>query len=147
MKKIINGKVYDTDKARDLGTDSYSNPGDFNHWSETLYQKRTGEFFLYGAGGPQTRYAVSIGQNTWSGGEKIIPLNLKAAREWAEQHLSADTYEEIFGIPDDDAGTVAVHMLLPANLVAAARQRAIEENTSLVSVVEAALSAHLHFNG
>ena len=97
MKKIIKGKRYDTDKAKELGSDSYSNPRDFNYWSETLYQKNSGEFFLYGEGGPMSRYAVSISQNGLSGGEKIIPLSVESAQKWAEEHLSADEYEEIFG--------------------------------------------------
>lgn len=144
MKKVINNKVYDTDKARSLGYDSYSNAGDFHHWSETLYQKRTGEFFLYGEGGPMTRYARSVGQNEWSGSEKIIPLSLDAARRWAEEHLDADAYEEIFGLPDEGAEPVALHMMLPAKLAAAAKQRAIEDNTSMVSVVESALAEYLN---
>lgn len=143
MKKIINGKVYDTDKARHLGSDSYSHSGDFHHWSEALYQKRTGEFFLHGEGGPMTRYARSVGQNEWSGSEKIIPLDVEAARKWAEDHLDADDYEEIFGLPDEDAEPVALHMMLPAQLAAAARQRAAEDGVALTRVVETALAEYL----
>ena len=142
MKKIINNKVYDTDKATLLGTDG---GGDgFSRWHEELYQKRTGEFFLYGEGGPMTRYAVSRGQNSWGSGERIIPMSMESARKWAEDHLDADAYEEIFGLPDEDAEPVAIHMLLPAKLTAAAKQRAIEDNTTMVSVVESALTEYLH---
>lgn len=141
MKKIINGKVYDTDKARELGIDGGGDS--FHSWSETLYQKRTGEFFLHGEGGPMTKYAVSIGQNQWSGGEKIIPLDVEAARQWAEEHLDADDYEEIFGLPDEDAEPVALHMMLPAQLAAAARQRAAEDGVPLTRVVEMALAEYL----
>ena len=60
MKKIMNGKMYDTDKATALGYDtSGGTPRDLSWWKETLYQKRTGEFFLHGEGGPMTRYAES----------------------------------------------------------------------------------------
>ena len=102
MKKIINNKRYDTDTAELLGSDSYSNSRDFRHWTEELYRKRNGEYFLYGEGGPMTKYAQTVGQNEWSGGEKIIPLTADAAREWAEKHLSADEYEAAFGIVEDD---------------------------------------------
>ena len=57
MKKIINGKKYDTATAHECGT--WSNAGswrDFSHIEETLYRKRTGEFFLFGEGGPMTRF-------------------------------------------------------------------------------------------
>lgn len=104
MKKIIDGKLYNTETAKFLGEDSYSNASDFAHWSEELYQKRTGEFFLYGEGGPMSRYAQTIGQNEWSGGEQIQPLTVENARQWAEEHLSADEYESIFGeIAEDDS--------------------------------------------
>lgn len=97
MKKIINSKLYDTETAKEMGQDSYLYPRDFGHWVETLYKKRTGEFFLHGVGGPASKYAESCGQNQWSGGEKIIPLTYEAARAWAEEHLDADDYQEIFG--------------------------------------------------
>lgn len=104
MKKIINGKLYNSETAKLLGEDSYSHPGDLAYWSEELYQKRTGEYFLYGQGGPMSRYAQTTGQNEWSGGEQIQPLSVDAARKWAEKHLRADEYETIFGeITEDDS--------------------------------------------
>lgn len=103
MKKIIDGKRYDTDSAKEVGYASYSNRGDFNFWEETLYRKSTGEFFLHGEGGPMSRYAVTVGQNEWSGGEKLIPLNLDAAKKWAEKNLDADAYEKLFGIVEEDS--------------------------------------------
>lgn len=143
MKKIINGKVYDTDTARDMGGDSYSNRGDFSYWSETLYQKRTGEFFLYGEGGPMSRYAETVGQNEWSGGEKIIPLSLAKAREWAEEHLTADEYEAAFGLPDEDAEDVALYVKVPAVLMAKLRARAAEAEKSVTEIVNGILSEHV----
>lgn len=101
MKKVINGKRYDTDTAKEMAYTSYGYSGDFQAWAETLYRKNTGEYFLYGKGGPASRYAVSTGMNQWSGGEKIIPLSIEAAQEWAENHLDADEYEKIFGAVEE----------------------------------------------
>ncbi len=101
MKKIINGKRYDTNTAKLIGETSYSNRTDFAYWSEELYQKRTGEFFLYGEGGPMSKYARSTGQNSWSGGKKIIPLTIEEAQEWAEKYLDADEYEALFEAEED----------------------------------------------
>lgn len=143
MKKIINGKLYDTDKAHYLGGDSYSNSRDFHHWTEELYVKRTGEYFLYGEGGPMTKYAESTGQNTWSGGEKIIPLSMDAARAWAEEHLNADRYGEIFGLPDEDAEPVALNLLLDAGIMAKVRAKAAEDGASLTATVAALLEKGL----
>ena len=63
MNKRINGKRYDTETAKEVGCVSWGAVGDFRHSSETLYRKSTGEFFLYGEGGPLSEYAVATGQN------------------------------------------------------------------------------------
>ena len=58
MKKIINNKLYDTDTAKRLG---YDGGGDgFDSWTEELYKKRTGEYFIYGEGGARTRYGEFV---------------------------------------------------------------------------------------
>ena len=143
MKKIIKGKVYDTDTARLVGQDD-GELGSFRQWKEWLYQKRTGEFFLHGQGGPASKYAVSCGLNQWEGGEKLIPLDVEATRQWVEAHLGADDYEALFGAPDeDDAERTAISALLPAGLVKRARQRAADDKTTLTAVLEAALVRYL----
>ncbi|MDX9897029.1 MAG: hypothetical protein RBS34_16380 [Desulfofustis sp.] len=104
MRRIIEGKRYDTDKAIAIGSASHSHPGDFNWWEATLYKTpRSGAFFLAGKGGPMSRYSRTIGQNEWSGGERIDPLTRKEALEWAEQYLDADEIEEHFGDDLEDA--------------------------------------------
>ena len=97
MKKIIKGKKYDTETAKPVGSTSYSYPGDFQHWTETLYLKKTDELFIHGTGGALSKYSRSVGFNTVTGGEEIIPLTEKEAREWVEKYLTAEEYEEIFG--------------------------------------------------
>lgn len=97
MKKIINGKKYDTETAKRMVTRNNGYYNDFKYISETLYRKKTGEYFLHGEGGPMTVYAEPIGDNTWSGGEQIIPLKEREARRWAEEKISVDAYERIFG--------------------------------------------------
>ena len=101
MKKIINGRRYDTDTARELASDSYSNYTDFNYWEETLYRKNTGEYFLHGKGGANTQYAVAVDTNSWRGGERIMPLTIREAQEWAEKHLDGNEYEKIFGTVEE----------------------------------------------
>lgn len=101
MKKIINGKKYDTDTAKCVGdwTNGYGG-NDFHYVSESLYRKKTGEFFLYGEGGAMTQYAESDG-DAYCGGAEIIPLTEKRAKEWAEKHLDCDDYESIFGVVEE----------------------------------------------
>lgn len=137
MKKIINGKMYNTETAKELG--SWANSGgwrDFSHMEETLYQKRTGEFFLYGEGGPMTKYAVSSGQNTWSGGSKIIPLTWDSAKEWAEKHLDADEYEAIFGEISEDESRAVITLSLSAGTVEKAKRLAAQSGVSLSAYIE-----------
>ena len=98
MKKIIDGRLYNTDTAREI--DSWDNgfgATDFKHCSETLYKKKNGEYFLYGSGGAMSIYSESCGNNEWTGGSTIIPLTETKAKKWAETKLSADEYIEEFG--------------------------------------------------
>lgn len=144
MKKIIEGKLYNTDTAKEMGC--WSNMADYRNFSwyrETLYQKRTGEFFLHGEGGPMTQYARTIDQNSWSGGEKIMPLSFDAAREWAEKCLDADEYAQIFGMPGEDADDVTWCLQVPAALDAKVRQLAADQQTSLAGLVIKILSDNL----
>ena len=103
MKKIINGKRYDTETAEYIGSTSWGDgPRDFNYWSEELYRKRTGEFFLHGEGGANSKYREEISMNSWSGGERIIPLTDEEAREWAEEYLDSEAYEKLFTVTEEE---------------------------------------------
>lgn len=105
MKKVINGKKYNTETAKEMACVSYGAKRDFQFWEEILYQKKTGEFFLYGIGGPMSKYAVLSGQNQWTGSEKITMLTLDDAKKWAEKYLDGDEYEKIFGIIEETGMT------------------------------------------
>lgn len=136
MKKVINGKLYDTDTARMLGAwESTWDVRDFDYVSETLYIKRTGEYFLHGEGGPSSKYARTTGQNSWSSGAEIMPLSAAAAREWAEDHLDADKYAAIFGVPDEDAEPVHISIQIPADVNAQIRAQAAERGESLMAYI------------
>jgi hypothetical protein len=109
MKKVINGKVYDTRTAKLCGEwDNGCYTTDFNFREENLYRKKTDEFFLHGRGGAKSIYATYDGDG-WSGsGSRIIPMSEAAAKEWAEEHLSGDEYEDIFGEVDDSGEKVKI---------------------------------------
>lgn len=114
MKKIINGKKYNTGTAEKMGGhDNGYAINDFNHVTETLYRKKTGEFFLHGEGGGLSRYASSCGDSMgW--GEQIIPLTEKEAEEWAEARLEVDDYEAIFGEVREDYSDKFVNLTITA---------------------------------
>ena len=140
MKRIIDGKRYDTDTARIIDTDwSNLSKTDFGYWEETLYQKRTGEYFIYGEGGPMSKYAVSHGQNEWSGGEKIIPVSYEAARSWGEEHMGADEYEEHFGAIQEDDTKKTVAYSLPIATIEKVKRMAADSGKSLSDVIADAI--------
>lgn len=140
MKKIINGKSYDTDTAELVGRWDNGYPcTDFSYCSEDLYRKRTGEFFIFGAGGASSRYAESSGDNRWRGGEKIIPLTYAAAQKWAEDNLDGDEYEAIFGEVVEDDSRITLTLSMSASIVEQAKRDAAKSCMSLSAYVESKL--------
>jgi hypothetical protein len=95
MKRIINGKKYDTETALCRAEYQRNYINDHNYLKEELYEKLNGEFFLAGKGGGNTKYCKSDG-NTRCAGEKIIPLSHEEAKAWMEEYVNED-YEAIFG--------------------------------------------------
>lgn len=138
MKQIIKGKKYDTETATLIAEVSGGGSGwrDFRYYEETLYKKRTGEYFLYGEGGPMTRYAISVEGNGWASGCKITPLTYDGAREWAEKNLESDEYEAEFGeVVEDDSKTV-VTISITVDSLETARRAASRAGISLSSYIE-----------
>lgn len=135
MKKIINGKRYDTDSAKNCGSYYYSNKRDFHYIEETLYQKRTGEFFLHGLGGAASKYAEYDG-NMWGMGEKIMPMSIEEAKKWAEDHLDVDEYEAVFGEVTEASDTKkVVTFSLPEDVIEQIRRKAAESGTTMSDYV------------
>ena len=136
MKKIINGKLYSTETAESLGEYATNlSRRDFHYYEETLYRKRTGEFFLYGCGGPASRYAVPS-YGGYTGGESILPMSYEAARTWAEGHLCADEYEEIFGEVVEDDSKTAMSFSLRADTCDRIKRGAAEAGLSLSAYLD-----------
>ena len=135
MKQIIKGKLYDTDTAKLVGDYSFSNPRDFKYMYEALYRKRTGEYFIYGKGGPASKYAEVVDQNTWSGGSRILPQTLAGAKSWAEENLSADEYMDEFGAVDETDERVVLSVSLDAATADRIRRAAQEAGISVSALI------------
>lgn len=104
MKKVIKGRVYCTDTAKELGWwSNTSNRRDFAWACETLYKTKSGQYFLHCEGGPLSRYASHFGNDSGYG-EKIEVLSIDQAKTWAEERLNGDEYEEIFGVIEEGEG-------------------------------------------
>ena len=102
VAKKTNNKFYDISKATPLvtvektfGKKYGDNPDD--DWTETLYRKPTGEFYVYGSGGKNSPYSVDEDGTSNAGSRYEIWLesNYNAARNWVHTNCP-EKQEEIF---------------------------------------------------
>lgn len=101
MKRIICGKVYDTETATEVASCQRGVRYGFDYIEETLYRKRTGEFFLHGLGGSETKYAERA-DGGFAPGECIVALSYGQAMEWAASHMPVSHFDALFGNSDGD---------------------------------------------
>lgn len=109
MRKIIEGRKYDTDTSCEVYRWKSGRVVDFYFIDEALYRKRNGEYFIHGYGHAETKYAkYNELAGGWEAGEAIVPLSYDDAARWMEQHADADAYEAEFGEISEGGGQVAV---------------------------------------
>lgn len=139
MKKIINGKRYNTESAHFCGDREYGST-DQDRVYEALFQKRTGEFFLYGAGGAWSKYAKEVSLNNWLDGEEIIPLTEEEAKEWAKTYLWGDEYQEFQNLitvkTPDDTGKKIQSFSLSGDVIAKLTKLSREHKMSRSKIIE-----------
>lgn len=125
MNKVIRGKRYNTESAKLVGTWEANEPENSDFWEkEELYQKRSGEFFLIGQGGAQTQYArFSMGGESKPGVE-LRPIEPEEASDWAEEHLTADEYEALFGPVAEDGSRGRITLTLLNSTIEIVRREA-----------------------
>lgn len=102
MKRIIDGRMYNTETATLVG--HYNNGcsySDFHVIDESLYIKKTGEWFLYGFGGAMTEYAVKCEDGMTGGSARIISFTDDEAKKWLEKYNLVDEYIKYFGEPEE----------------------------------------------
>ena len=56
MKKTINKKVYNTETAKEISRIAFGAFGDADGYEEIIYETKRGDRFLYGIGGPDSKY-------------------------------------------------------------------------------------------
>ena len=100
MKKIIDGKIYNTDTATLVATCDYGFPGDFTHFEEGLYRTAKGAWFVAGKGGAMSHYGVAIGNGSRSGSNNIRVLSDGEAKRWLESYGETDALLEHFVIEE-----------------------------------------------
>ena len=99
MKKIINGKLYNTETAKEV-LQYNSGAKDSGQYIETLYRKKTGEFFLQGEGDAASKYSESAGLNCRMAGSKIIPLTDKEVKQYLENIDEPEIYMQYFEVEE-----------------------------------------------
>ena len=98
MRKIVEGKVYNTMTAEMLAEYfSGHSIGDYHRYEEELYKTKKGAYFIHGKGGAASKYAERCPSGGYNPGEDIRPISEDTAKKWAQDRLSVDEYEEIFG--------------------------------------------------
>lgn len=107
MRRIINGKRYDTEApGSTFIAEDWSaglGKGDFRHYHERLYRTSHGNWFLHGEGGAMTRWAQSAGQNAWTSGAGIRPMTPAEALQWLEHAGETSAIERYFSDSVEDA--------------------------------------------
>ncbi len=106
MRKIIDGKRYDTETAEYLGCDETAGIGqnDFHYYCEELYRTPRGNYFLYGKGHGLTRWATHNADGMRGWGSGIEPMSKEEALSWAQQSdMSTKEIEAEFADCIEDA--------------------------------------------
>ena len=146
MRNIINKKLYDTDTAVQVGDpaspEGMYNITDFHYYDETLYRKKTGEYFLFGKGGPLSPYAEPYEQHGSQSGQRIVPLAPEQARQWAEEHLEVAEYELEFGTPEEDNSHRVMTITVAEGTYRSIRTMATERDCAMGEIVDAAVAAY-----
>lgn len=97
MKKIIEGKLYNTETATLIAEYRKGNRTDFNGIEEEVYKTKKGQYFMYFWGGGCSKYREEVASQTYSDNEGIKLITEEEAKEFAMKHLDADEFEDIFG--------------------------------------------------
>jgi hypothetical protein len=102
MKKIIDGKRYDTETADLIASaESRHNRGDFKWGHETLYRTVEDQYFIAGEGHAMSRWAQALDGNSRGADSGLELLTDIEALEWCERNdIDADVIAEHFAIED-----------------------------------------------
>ena len=86
MKQVFDGLIYDTDDAIEIAmNESRVGIDDFGGFEEAIYKPDSGRWFLWGKGGPHTRWREPVGNNAFGSGEAIHALSEVEALDWFER--------------------------------------------------------------
>lgn len=99
----INGVTYNTNRGADkLGVmKNCGVPYNDSRWfSEELYRKKTGEFFIYGRGKSMSPYREGEDTGIKDVREQIVAVSEDRAKEWASTNLDSKAYDNMLRMID-----------------------------------------------
>lgn len=103
MRRVMDGIMYDSATSEELARmASPRGTAEDEAWSEILYRKASGQYWLYAEGGKSTIYSALNRCNIFDGSWCIKALAEDEARTWCEHNLGGDAYEAIWGPVDED---------------------------------------------
>ena len=98
MKKIINGKRYNTETATKIA--QYHNglgASDFNYLYEQLYRTPKGAWFIVADGGPNIKYSRIDGNGRAGDNDVFLVLSKDEVYDWLELRGETQVLEDYFG--------------------------------------------------
>lgn len=116
MKKVIRGRLYDTETAKPIGSTSGT--------GETLYRKRTGEYFL-------------------GAGDRIKPLAYDEARKWAENALDGDEWFAEFGDLEENGDKTTLNISITVGAADIVKRSAQKTGKSVSEMIETLIRENL----
>ena len=143
MQIMIGNRCYDTQTAKALGHWQRGYTTDKGHLNETLYVTENGDYFLYGAGGPRSRYAQRVAPNTWGYGERILPMSVDEAHAWAENHLTESEQDRQLSADGDHEGQTSITLQLRSVTIARLQQEAAKQGVQPSELADRLLSGNL----
>jgi hypothetical protein len=126
VRTVIKNKVYDTATAQEITRHEH------NDVTETLYRKKTGEYFahFYNATADDTYKAG------WHGKDKIAPFDFEEAKAWGLLRLDSDRYRELFEGQVGSDDIVGITVRISAESLARLRKVQSETGETIAKILD-----------
>jgi len=130
MKKVINGVLYNSDNAKQVGVYGHVTGGNVVK-TETLYKTREGNYFIL-------ERDMAGGMGAASG--RMIPLSAQQANDWAKKHLGEYPYAAEFKTgSQEEPREKTLPIALPSDLVHKLEQLQAAQGKTIAQIIESAL--------
>ena len=102
MKKIINGKTYNTETARQIAEQGTGQTANFSDWYTELYVTKKGAFFTHSWGGAMTQFAENLGGGSRAEGSAWSIVTKEEALSFLDDayNIDEEIVKELFEIEE-----------------------------------------------